>query len=212
MPPHSRLAMLAAAGAVVLALAVIVTVGGLSRRSSSKGSSPAAASASGFEGAQLPAGGPARDFTLTDQHGRRVSLRAYRGAVTVLTFLYSTCPTTCVLIGQQIRGALDELGPAVPTLAVSVDPAGDTPAHVAAFLRKVSLAGRVEYLTGSRAELAKVWRAYRIVPASAGEAAYTRFASVFLLDRRGRERVAYQLEQLTPEGLARDIRRLRLMR
>ena len=33
----------------------------------------------------------------------------YRGQVTILAFLYSTCGATCVLIAQQIRGALDEL-------------------------------------------------------------------------------------------------------
>jgi cytochrome oxidase Cu insertion factor (SCO1/SenC/PrrC family) len=113
-----------------------------------------------------------------------------------------------VLMAQQIRGALDELGPGVATLLVSVSPTADTPAHVGAFLRKVSLAGRVSYLTGSQRLLSGIWHSYRIVPASAGESAYARSASVFLLDRRGRERVLFQLEQLTPESLAHDVRRL----
>ena len=93
-------------------------------------------------------------------------------------------------------------------LIVSVDPAGDTPARVHRFLEQVSLSGRARYLTGSRARLAPVWRAYGIVPASAGEAAFARVASVFLLDRDGRERVVFQQEQLTPEALAHDVRKL----
>ena len=65
-------------------------------------------SASGFDGAALPAI-VAHDFTLTDQYGHLVSLSDYRGQVVVLAFLYSTCGPTCIVIAQQIRGALDEL-------------------------------------------------------------------------------------------------------
>ena len=70
------------------------------------------------------------EFTLTDQDGRRVSLRALRGRVVILAFLYTASKTTAPLIAQQIRGALDELErhtAGVSALAVSVDPAADTP-------------------------------------------------------------------------------------
>jgi protein SCO1/2 len=210
MPKRPRLALLAVAATLAVALAVAATLTGSSGRSSSPGPPTNTTSAQEFNGAPVPASGP-RDFTLTDQRGRRISLRDFRGRVTILTFLYSTCPTACVLIAQQIRGALDELGPAVPAIVVSVDPAADTPAHVSAFLRKVSLAGRIEYLTGSRAELAGVWRAYGIVPSSAGEASFARSASVLLVDRHGVERVIFQQEQLTPEALSQDVRRLESM-
>ena len=52
----------------------------------------------------------------------------------MLAFLYSTCGATCVLIAQQIRGALDELPRPVPVLIVSADPRADTPARVKRFL------------------------------------------------------------------------------
>ncbi len=208
MRSHLRPLLAALAAVLVIALAVAVAVGGSSGGSSGSGSTSAAQGASGFDGAPLGAGVPAQDFTLTDQRGRRVSLEEYRGRVTILTFLYSTCRGACVVIAQQIRGALDELGPGVAALAVSVDPDADTPAHVGAFLERVSLSGRLEYLTGSRAQLEPVWRAYRVVPASAGEAAYASAAPVLLLDRDGRERVLFGLEELTPESLAHDVRKL----
>jgi protein SCO1/2 len=176
------------------------------------GSGAGTSSAASFEGALLPAGLAPHDFTLRDQRGRRVSLRAYRGRVAILAFVSSTSrPAT--LIGQQLRGALDELSlergrPAVAALAVSVNPAGDTPARVRAYLRATSLSGRVEYLTGSRAQLRAVWRDYRVVPASAGEQAYEQGAFVVLIDRAGAARVEIPLEELTPEVLARDVRRL----
>ncbi len=137
-----------------------------------------------------------------------MSLHEYRGRVTILTFLYSTCRSACIVIAQQIRGALDELGPGVAALTVSVDPAADTPAHVRAFLERVSLNGRLEYLSGSLAQLEPLWRAYRVLPAGAGESAYAASAPVLLLDRDGLERVLYGLEELTPESLVHDVRRL----
>jgi protein SCO1 len=207
MRPSVRLALLALTAALLIGLAIAVALGP-SRGRSTPPSASSASAGSGFDGAALPAGVRASGFTLTDQRGREVSLRDYRGRVTILAFLYSTCPTACVLIAQQIRGALDELPPGVGALAVSVDPAADTSAHVRAFLRRVSLNGRLEYLTGSRERLERVWRAYGVVPASAGERAYARSAPVLLLDREGSERVLFELEQLTPESLAHDARKL----
>jgi cytochrome oxidase Cu insertion factor (SCO1/SenC/PrrC family) len=167
---------------------------------------------SSFDGAALPAGIKAPAFTLTNQSGNRVSLADYRGHVVVIAFLYSTCGATCVVIGQQIRGALDELEeahakpPAV--LIVSADAAADSRANVARFLAEVSLTGRVQYLTGTAQQLQRVWHAYAVKPASAGRRVFAEYASVLLVDGQGSERVLFQSEQLTPESLSHDIRTL----
>jgi protein SCO1/2 len=165
-------------------------------------------SATGFAGAALPAAQPAREFALVDEQGRRVSLGEFRGRVVVLAFLSTACAPACVLIAQQIRGALDELARPVPVLLVSAQGGADTPARVAGFLQSVSLAGRARFLSGSPAQLRAVWRAYGVAPLSSGRAAFERDATVRLLDARGRERVLFGLEQLTPEGVAHDIRKL----
>lgn len=165
-------------------------------------------SLSGFSGAALPAGGPVHDFTLTDQYGRRVSLSSYRGHVVVLTFLYPTCGAPCVLIAEQIRGALAELGRGVPVLIVSADPAADSPRAIRGFLEEVSLAGRALYLTGTPAQLRPLWSEYHVKPASAGATAFRSYAEVLVLDRRGVARVLFEQEELSPEGLAHDIAKL----
>ena len=72
----------------------------------------------------------------------------------------------------------------------------------------MSLTGRVQYLTGPRSRLRALWRAYRITPASVSRAQFDRFASLLLLDGRGRERVLFEPDVLTPEALAHDIRKL----
>lgn len=202
-----RLAPPALAILAVLALAVIL-LRSPGRRAPAAQSSSSSSSSSAFDGAALGAGFPAPTFTLADQSGRAVSLSSYSGRVVVLSFLYSRCGATCILIAQQIRGALDELPRPVPVLIVSADPAADSPASVRRFLASVSLEGRAEYLSGSLAQLRPVWHAYRLTPASAGAAAFDRLASVLLIDGRGDERVLYGQEQLTPESLAHDIRAL----
>jgi protein SCO1 len=233
----ATLAGIALAAAAVLGIAAGRGGGrsGGGRGSSAEGSSTGGSAASSpspaeFDGALLPGNLPALEFALTDQYGRRVSLADFRGRVAILAFLYSTSKATAPLIAQQIRGALDELesqaaerrrppgepraaGEAhsrsdTPALAVSVDPAADTQEHVRAFLRKAALTGRLEYLTGTPAQLRTVWRSYGVVPAGAGETAYERSAFVLLLGRDGRRRVEIPLEELTPEGLAQDVSRL----
>jgi protein SCO1 len=199
---------LASARLLALGLAVILAGCSSGSSTSSSSSSYSSAGASGFDGAALPAGARAEDFTLIDQAGRSVSLSRYRGQVTILAFLYSSCGPTCIVIAQQIRGALDELPHPVPVLFVSADPAADTPARVRRFLAQVSLTGRARYLSGPLAKLRPIWRAFHIVAATGGRAAFERSASVLVLDRAGRERVLFQLEQLTPEGLAHDVRKL----
>ncbi|MGA8362926.1 MAG: SCO family protein [Solirubrobacteraceae bacterium] len=214
--PHFALLCLAALLAAAIALVAIFAApsdhddgsSSPSPSSSSSGSQPT--SSSGFYGAAIPPSPPAPGFTLTDQDSRAVSLGSVRGHVTVLAFLYSTCGATCVLIAQQIRGALDELPHPVPVLILSADPTADTPASVARFLTQVSLAGRVRYLTGSAAQLRPIWHAYRVHPATVSRAAFDRFAFLLLLDARGRERVLFEPEVLTPEALAHDIRKLQV--
>jgi len=211
-PAHLALAAATALAAAVAALVLALASSGGDGHGGSPHASISAGRASGFEGAPLPGNVIAPSFTLREQQGRSVSLGDYRGRVVVLTFLYSTCGAPCVLIAQQIRGALDELEagharlPAV--LIVSADPAADTRTRVRRFLAEVSLSGRVQYLTGSLPVLRALWRAYRVHPASDGRAAFAEYASVLLIDGGGAERVLYQSEQLTPEALSHDVGRL----
>jgi protein SCO1/2 len=121
----------------------------------------------------------------------------------VVTFVYSTCEDTCPAQVQAVRSGLDRLGRDVPVLAVSVDPAGDTPDNVRRFLVKRQVIGRIGYLTGDRSRLAPIWKAYGIRPQGK---AFEHSAYVLLIDAQGRQRVSFPVQQLTPEALAHDIR------
>ena len=149
---------------------------------------------------------PPRDFRLHDQDGTPVSLRQFRGRVVILTFMYTTCRDTCPLTATQIRGALDDLSHPVPALAVSVDPVNDTPERARQFLFRRGLGrDRMRFLLGTRAQLQPIWRSYGVQPQGT---AFDHTAYVVLIDRRGRQRVGFPVQQLVPEDLAHDIRRL----
>jgi len=158
---------------------------------------------SGFAGSLRPAGIPPADFGgARDERGAPVRLASMRGKPVVVTFLYTTCKDTCPLTAQQIRIALDELGHDVPVVAVSVDPANDTPAKARAFALRQSMQGRMRWALGSPRKLQGVWDAYFVQPQTADE---EHTASTILLDARGVQRVGYASSVLTPDDLAHDI-------
>src|SRR5438876_11150818 len=93
-------------------------------------------------------------IALHDAWGRPVSLAAQRGRYVLVTFLYVHCPDVCPLIAQNLNAALRRLGPKrdrVRVLAVSVDPAGDTPRAVKRYIAERGLLPQFRYLIGSLA-------------------------------------------------------------
>jgi len=160
---------------------------------------------SGYAGAVAPADVRPVRFVLRDENGQRETLDGYGGKVVVFTFMYSHCRDFCPLQAQQIRAALDQLGHAVPVLALSMDPANDTPASVRTFEAHQGMLGRMHFLLGSARALAPVWAQYGVLPETATSKHSDR---VLVLDRSGREVVSFPPDALTPEGLAHDIRRV----
>jgi protein SCO1 len=161
-------------------------------------------------GTPAPAGAEAPDFALRDQNGSLVRLSAQRGHLVVLTFLYTQCTDVCPLIAERTDAAVRALGHRasdVRVLAVSVDPANDTPGAARAFVYAHRLLPEFRYLTGSRAKLAPVWQAYNVEVEARGADKVAHAAPVLLLDRRGRPRYFYG-QDLRTAALLRDLRRL----
>jgi protein SCO1/2 len=186
----------------LVAAIVVVLVAGRSSDSASVVSTRH----SQFNGPTLPPGLHAANFSLTDQNGRRVSLSEYRGKVVALTFIHSLCHDTCPFMVEQIKGALNELpdsGRGIPVIGVSVAPAEDTVRNRDRFLAKHQMTGRIAFVNGPLAAMRRVWHAYAIEPVKP-KIDHSTF--VMLIDKRGIERVGFPADQLTPEGLAHDIR------
>jgi protein SCO1/2 len=112
---------------------------------------------------------PAPGLPLKDYLGDPLSVSSLRGKAVLVTFIYTHCPDVCPLIVSHLHAAQDRLGAEAKKLqiiAVSVDPRGDTPKTVAAFLKVHQMTGRMRYLIGSRPQLERVWRAWFIVSKS----------------------------------------------
>src|SRR5687767_5103571 len=153
MPFRVRLALLLLTTFALVAIVAVALSG-----------DPETAPAAEPRGAVRPPDIPPSDFALTDQDGNETTLADVRGEVAIVTFLYTTCDDTCPLTAQQIRGALDDLGHDVPVLAFAVDPPRDTPERAQRFVSEQKMIGRMRFLTGSREELRRQWRAYGVRP------------------------------------------------
>jgi protein SCO1 len=181
--------------------------------SSSKSSSAAATGASVKTGkldapAELQPPAPSPDFALRDSTGKLVRLSQFKGKAVLLTFIYDHCPDVCPLIVANLHNALSRLGPhasKVQIVAVSVDPKGDTPKTVKAFLAAHEMTGRMEYLIGSFKQLAPVWRSYGVeaqgTPDSR-EVSHTAF--VYGITASGKRSALYP-SNLEPEWIVHDV-------
>lgn len=157
-----------------------------------------AARAPVLQGAVLTQPATAYDFSLPDADGHVVSLSAFRGKVVALTFLYANCPDVCPLVAEQFRAVHGQLGDTArhaAFVAISVDPAGDTPAAVRQFLRTHRVEGTLTYLRGTAAQLQPVWARY-FVASDAGTAKATPLPGqvghtsiVYVIDPHGQIRV-----------------------
>jgi protein SCO1/2 len=155
-----RIALIAIAGALPLAVAL----GALLLRDTE-------ASGAGYRGSRPPPGIVAPDFALRTHDGREVRMSALRGRAVAVTFLDTQCDEACPIVAAAIAQALTRLERAdrsrVSALAISTDPAGDTRASVAAFLRRYRAEGALAYLTGPAAAVRQVWRRYGVLSSEA---------------------------------------------
>ena len=162
-----------------------------------------------FAAASVVPGAPqAPDFTLTDPDGRRVRLADFRGRAVLLTFLYVHCPDVCPLTVERVRAGLAQLGSRTGRahlVVVSVDPRGDTPASVRAFVRAHRMRDRMTYLLGTHAQLAPVWKRYGVAVLGSPEDREVAHSSLVVgIDASGRRRVQFA-HDFTAEQIAHDV-------
>ena len=157
---------------VLLSLVVLVVIGGgvallTVGGSSAQQAKKAQAKAANFDAqALLSPPTQAPPLVLRNYLGQTVNINSYRGKAVLVTFLYTNCPDICPLITSNLRVTQNLMGAKgsskVQIIAVSVDPRGDTPKAVGAFLAKHEMTGRMQYLIGSAPQLAKVWKAWGV--------------------------------------------------
>jgi cytochrome oxidase Cu insertion factor (SCO1/SenC/PrrC family) len=105
-------------------------------------------------------GGP---FTLTDQNGRKVTDKDFRGHYMLVFFGYTYCPDLCPSELQVMSAALDSMGAkadAIQPIFISFDPERDTPEVLKQYVSNFH--PRLVGLTGTPEEVAAAAKAYRV--------------------------------------------------
>jgi cytochrome oxidase Cu insertion factor (SCO1/SenC/PrrC family) len=143
-------------------------------------------------GAHLNAVAPG--FTLTDQFGKRISLRSLRGKVVVLSFNDPRCTTICPLTTTALLHARTLLGPAasrIELIGVGANPEATQVKWVRAYSKAHGMLHKWHFLTGSLDELKRVWRSYYIEAAIVnGSIDHT--PATYVIGPTGRESRLYQ--------------------
>jgi cytochrome oxidase Cu insertion factor (SCO1/SenC/PrrC family) len=152
--------------------------------------------AESIDGSSAPVDYPAPGFALTDQYGRTVTLAGMRGKVVLLSFFDPACTAGCPPAGPELRQAALLLGASTHQVElVGIAGPGDRPARAWQALDRRDGLNRVPdwlYLTGTPAQLRRVWHEYGITARkhAAGAAALS-YDEAYVIDRTGHVRQEY---------------------
>jgi len=191
-----------------VALLVLLLFGAVVAGCGSDSRASGATAATAFEGLTLQPPRPAPALALRDYTGQAVNLAAFRGKVVLVTFVYTHCPDVCPLIVTNLAAARRELSSEarhLQIIAVTVDPAHDTPSAVKQFLAARRATGAMDYLVGRRKQLLPVWKAWGIaVSTNKYEQTEGHTAVVFGITASGKIAVAYP-SSFTPADIVHDV-------
>ena len=135
-------------------------------------------------------GGP---FSLTDQTGRKVTDKDFRGHYMLVFFGYTYCPDLCPTELQVMSAALDSLGAKaddIQPIFITFDPQRDTPEVLKQYISNFH--PRFVGLTGTPEEIAAAAKAYRVfynrLENTSGPDTYLMDHStiIYLMDKQGK--------------------------
>ena len=104
------------------------------------------------------------DVQLTDQNGQQVRFTSdvVRQRTALVSFIYTSCTTTCPLVGATVAAVTDHLKNDARNLAIisiSVDPDYDTPDRLLAWRERYGDIPQWTLLTGPKREIFQLLRA-----------------------------------------------------
>jgi cytochrome oxidase Cu insertion factor (SCO1/SenC/PrrC family)/thiol-disulfide isomerase/thioredoxin len=202
--------VLGVAGALVLAIGLLIAAATIR---TSSGPAHGSAAADALSNPDLdpgtPLSAPAPNFTLTDQFGRKVSLRSFRGKVVLLAFNDPVCTTVCPLTTTamvEAKAMLGAAGSRVQLLGVAANPTDTAVKWVRAYSVAHQMTYRWDFLTGSLPQLKRVWRGYGIeAELVRGQVDHT--PALYVINRRGRLSRLYmtQMAYSSVDQLAQEL-------
>ncbi|KUO97253.1 redoxin domain-containing protein [Ferroacidibacillus organovorans] len=136
----------------------------------------------------------APNFTLTNQFGKSISLKNYRGKIVVLTFIDSKCTTVCPLTAVVLKNLMYDLGPYrknVQLVAVNANPIATKVKDVYDWSSSHGMLHEWQYLTGPTDSLQNVWKNYYVSSQILHGNLVEHIAAVFVIDAKGHEKWLY---------------------
>ncbi len=157
--------------------------------------------------------GPAPEFELTAQDGRKFSIDEVKGKVVAVSFTYTSCIDTCPLLTAKMVSVQKKLGSKfgseVYFVTVSMDPEIDRPEVLKSYAQALGsdLRGWA-FVTGTEDEIQQVARDYGVFRKKRedGEVDHTLLTSI--IDRTGTVRVQYMGMRFDPEEFLHDLKDL----
>lgn len=155
----------------------------------------------------------ARDFRLTDHHGRVRTLADFKGKAVAIFFGYTHCPDVCPTTLSDFAAALQLLGPQaerVQVIFVTVDPERDTAELLQQFVPAFN-PGFLGMMTDAET-LARLAREYKVVyqktsVKAADDYLIDHSAGTYVYDPQGRLRLLMPYGS-SPEAIAQDLKTL----
>ena len=166
--------------------------------------------------------GEAPRYDLTDQDGAPFGSNDVGSRVALANFIYTTCTDTCPMltatmarIQEQLR-AETLLGGKVVLLSFSIDPERDRPDVLKRYGERFGVdGGGWKLLTGNSdavgriAQDLKLGRPFIVPPSAQNPSVNIAHTNLFvLIDRSGQVRATYLADDLAPDIVVKDIKRL----
>ncbi len=103
--------------------------------------------------------GKVPQFQFTDQHGNTISNSDYKGKVYVVEFFFTTCPSICPIMTENMIKIQNEFlgNPKVAMASFSIDPSHDTPEVLKEYAKTKGITKpQWHLLTGNKEEIFKL--------------------------------------------------------
>jgi protein SCO1/2 len=155
------------------------------------------------------------DFKLTERSGAKIQLSDLKGKVWLADLVYTTCPSTCPMLGNRLSGLQGEAfkSDAVRFVSISVNPTHDTPGVLRPYAERFHAEpGKWLFLTGDKTKVAALVNDGFLLTskdAPDGSQEMVHSTKIALVDKNGVIRAYYEgAAGDESQQILRDIRRL----
>jgi protein SCO1 len=159
----------------------------------------------------------APDFTLVNQNGAPFHSDRARGRVTLVTFVFTTCPDVCPLLtakfAQLQRMLVREQASDFFLVSITTDPEVDKPEVLKSYAQRYGAdLSTWAFLTGDEDKISKVWRSFGVSVKKKGKGLIQHTSLTTLIDRQGVRRINYYGDSWHEKDIFQDIQTLRAER